>query len=642
MTPAKGYTEMKDSGIEWLGKIPNDWRTIRVKYAFKIKKEIAGELGHTVLSVTQRGIKPKDMSEKGQFSLDYSKYQLVDSGDFIMNHMDLLTGWVDISNMDGVTSPDYRVFQSSNPEQYYPDFYRYVFQTCYQQRIFYGFGQGVSGFGRWRLPAEIFLNFYLPVPPYEIQSAIASYLNTQCAKIDEIIDQANASIEDYKQWKASIIYESVTKGLNPNVEMKDSGIEWIGEVPKNWAVCKTLYALSMPISDGPHITPEFFDHGIPFISAEAVSCGNGRIDFSHKRGYISEEFYQECCKKYIPQIDDIFMIKSGATTGRVAMVDTNERFTIWSPLAVFRANRDRIVPQYLFYFLQSDAYQKQVEFGWTYGTQQNIGMRTLETLKICLPPLSTQVQIVSYLENDCAIIDQVIAKKQSLIDDLESYKKSLIYEVVTGKRRVKGTSEVMIAVLSPEILRYRKALIMLRVLDLLGSDARGRIQLQKCMFAAECLLNMPFQTQFIRYEHGPYDPDLLNIEEIVNKRGWYTVLKGSPVTYQKGKEFEEGLREYMATFSNIDVNLRKIVRFLKPMKTSQAERIATLLAAWNDFIIDGVANPTDKEIIDEVVTHWTPNKANPQYSTWQDTLCKMRKHRFVPKGSGVHTLQKEA
>lgn len=197
MAPAKGYTEMKESGIEWLGKIPNNWCTIRVKYAFRIKKVIAGELGHTVLSVTQRGIKPKDMSEKGQFSLDYSKYQLVDSGDFIMNHMDLLTGWVDTSCMNGVTSPDYRVFQSSNPEKYYPGFYRYVFQTCYQQRIFYGLGQGVSGFGRWRLPAEIFLNFYVPAPPYEIQSAIASYLDAQCAKIDEIITQAKASIEDY-------------------------------------------------------------------------------------------------------------------------------------------------------------------------------------------------------------------------------------------------------------------------------------------------------------------------------------------------------------------------------------------------------------------------------------------------------------
>ena len=113
-------------------------------------------------------------------------------------------------------------------------------------------------------------------------------------------------------------------------------------------------------------------------------------------------------------------------------------------------------------------------------------------------------------------------------------------------------------------------------------------------------------------------------------------------TYQKGNEFEKGLQEYMATFSDVDVKLEKIVGFLKPMKTSQAERVATLLAAWNDFIIDGVPNPTDKEIIDEVITHWTPNKAHPQYSTWQDTLYKMREHRFVPKGSGVHTLQKEA
>ncbi len=250
--------------------------------------------------------------------------------------------------------------------------------------------------------------------------------------------------------------------------------------------------------------------------------------------------------------------------------------------------------------------------------------------------------IAEYLDKECLHIDELIAKKESLIADLEIYKKSLIYEVVTGKRRVEDTNQMTIAILSPEIMRYRKALLMLRVLDLLGTGVRGRIQLQKCMFAAECLLNMPFHTQFIRYEHGPYDPDLPNIEEIINAKGWYTVLKGSPVSYQKGKQFEEGLREYMDTFSEIDLKLEKIVDFLRPMKTSQAERVATLLAAWNDFIIDGVSHPTDKEIIGEVVTNWTPNKANPQYSTWQDTLFKMREHRFVPKGSGVHTLQKEA
>ncbi len=219
-------------------------------------------------------------------------------------------------------------------------------------------------------------------------------------------------------------------------EMKNSGVEWIGEIPKEWKICKTLFGLSMPITDGPHTTPELYEEGIPFISAEAVSCGNGKIDFSHMRGYISEEFYQECCKKYIPKVNDIYMIKSGATTGKVAIVDTDQRFTIWSPLAVFRADLKRLVPRYLFYYFQSSAYLKQVELEWSFGTQQNIGMRVLEQLKICLPPLSEQNAIVAYLDEKCAAIDGIIAEKEALIGELENYKKSLIFETVTGKRRV--------------------------------------------------------------------------------------------------------------------------------------------------------------------------------------------------------------
>ena len=430
------YSEMKDSGVFWIGKIPSHWHCQRLKYLFAIKKEIAGELGFTVLSITQQGIKPKDMSDRGQFSLDYSKYQLVKPGDFAMNHMDLLTGGVDISKYSGVTSPDYRVFYSRNPDSICADYYKYVFQVCYRQRIFYGLGQGVAGFGRWRLPADMFLNFSLPTPPLQEQIHIAKVLNEQCATIDAIVDEAKASIDDYKRWKASVIHQAVTKGLDPDAPMKDSGIPWFGRLPAHWRITKTLHCLSMAITDGPHTTPILYDSGVPFISAEAVSCGNGRIDFTHMRGYISEDFYKECCKKYIPQIDDIYMIKSGATTGRVAIVDTDRKFTIWSPLAAFRANRSRISPKFLFYALQSDSYQKQVELGWTYGTQQNIGMRTLETLKIPLPPLTEQAVIVNFLDGKCSTIDAIISEKQSLIAELEAYKKSLIYEAVTGKRKV--------------------------------------------------------------------------------------------------------------------------------------------------------------------------------------------------------------
>lgn len=214
-------------------------------------------------------------------------------------------------------------------------------------------------------------------------------------------------------------------------EMKDSGVEWIGEIPEDWNVGKTLYALSMPITDGPHETPELFDEGIPFISAEAVSCGNGHIDFEHIRGFISQEFYEECCKKYIPQINDIYMIKSGATTGKVAKVETQKLFTIWSPLAVFRVEPQRCYYEYLYYFIQSDAYQKQIENKWTYGTQQNIGMRTLEKLMICFPSITQQKLIADYLDSKCSKIDEVIEKQQAIIEKLKEYKISIITEVVT-------------------------------------------------------------------------------------------------------------------------------------------------------------------------------------------------------------------
>lgn len=487
-------------------------------------------------------------------------------------------------------------------------------------------GSAKSTVASVRLP--MLHNFVLCLPTTKEQTSIATYLDTQCAKIDEIIAQAKSSIEDYRQWKASIIYEAITKGLDQNIELKDSGIEWIGEIPADWAIIRIKNLLT-EINDrsGTGLEqPLSMSQSLGVVPSSMIAVANPATS------YIGAK---------IVQPNDLVFNKLKAHLGVFAV--SSFRGLVSPDYAVYRAN-ERVDPKFLEYLFKTPNCIQEFK---KYITGVGAGLSRLYTndlfnIKVALPVVSVQRHIVEYLNDFCSQADALIYEKQSLIDDLEAYKNSLIYEVVTGKRRVEDTDQVTIAILSPEILRYRKALLMLRVLDLLGTGVRGRIQLQKCMFAAECLLNMPFQTQFIRYEHGPYDPDLLNIEEIINAKGWYTVLKGSPVSYQKGKQFEEGLREYMDTFSDIDQKLEKIVDFLRPMKTSQAERVATLLAAWNDFIIDGVSHPTDKEIIGEVVTNWTPNKANPQYSTWQDTLYKMREHRFVPKGSGVHTLQKEA
>ena len=202
---------MKDSGIEWIGQIPQHWDSIKLKYKFRIKKDIAGEEGFDILSVTQQGLRIKDIStNEGQLAMDYSKYQIVKPSDFVMNHMDLLTGWVDCSAYFGVTSPDYRVFVNTDQKNCNNQYYNYVFQICYKNKIFYGLGQGVSGLGRWRLQSDKFLNFRIPIPPYNEQEQIVQYINKKCSEIDKTIEDKEKLIEKLLEYKKSLIYECVT------------------------------------------------------------------------------------------------------------------------------------------------------------------------------------------------------------------------------------------------------------------------------------------------------------------------------------------------------------------------------------------------------------------------------------------------
>lgn len=207
----RGDRPMKNSGSVWFEEIPCNWVMKRIKYLFHIKKDIAGKEGYTVLSITQSGIKPKDLSKnEGQLADNYSHYQLLNPGDFAMNHMDLLTGWVDISKYSGVTSPDYRVFVLDDTEKNDSSYYLYLMQMCYFNRIFYGLGQGVSGMGRWRLQADKFLNFPVVVPPVDEQKEIVSYLNEKCKQLDTLIRNKQQYLIEIENYKKSLIYEYVT------------------------------------------------------------------------------------------------------------------------------------------------------------------------------------------------------------------------------------------------------------------------------------------------------------------------------------------------------------------------------------------------------------------------------------------------
>ncbi len=276
-----------------------------------------------------------------------------------------------------------------------------------------------------------------PLPPPDEQASIAATLDRETARIDALIQKKTRFIELLKEKRQALITHAVTKGLDPNVKMKDSGVEWIGQVPEHWAIPALKFLLSTPITDGPHETPVPAEpqDGIVFISAEAVS--SGRINFSKAWGYISRADHKRYSRKYKPQQGDIYMVKSGATTGITAMVEDNREFNIWSPLAAIRANSET-APKFLLYALRSTEFQAGVALNWSYGTQQNIGMNVLENLPLPIPPYKEQATIAATLERETARIDALIGKAEQSITLLKERRSAFITAAVTGQIDLRG------------------------------------------------------------------------------------------------------------------------------------------------------------------------------------------------------------
>ena len=425
---------MKESGIPWIPVIPSGWEVEKGKNILSLQKRPVRDTDEVVTCFRDGEVVLRSERRTDGFTMSDKEigYQGINKGDIVIHGMDGFAGSMGVSKSTGKGSP---VLVVCTPKyDAVPQYLIYYLRVLAQMNVFVALATGIRERScdlRWNKIAD--LQFIMPST--EEQQKIADFIDSKCGEIDEAIALQEEFIEELKAYKQSVITEAVTRGLNPNVKLKDSGIDWIGQIPQGWEETKVLNLLSMPITDGPHETPKLYDKGIPFISADAVS--DGYINFENKRGYISEEYYLECCKKYTPQKGDIYMIKSGASTGRTAIVETDMIFTIWSPLAVFRVNPTYLYERFLLYVLRSDGFQKQVENKWTYGTQQNIGMRALERLIVSYPTLKEQRQIADYLDDKCTEIDNLIAIKQQKIEELKDYKKSIIYEYVTGKKEVK-------------------------------------------------------------------------------------------------------------------------------------------------------------------------------------------------------------
>lgn len=427
--------QMKDSGVEWIGEIPQDWAKIRVKHAYNHHKYVVGEKSENYcrLALTLSGvIKRAKEDVKGLQPEVFGGYQILYKNELVFKLIDLenvATSRVGLSPYTGIVSPAYIVLR--NKCIAVPKFGEYFFLSMWQRCIFNQMGDdGV----RSSLNAGDLLNISYLCPSVEEQQKIANYLDEKCTEIDNAIAKTTASIEEYKKLKQAIITKAVTKGVRGNRPMKDSGIEWIGEIPSDWEICKVRHigTLQNGISKG----GEFFGSGFPFVSYGDVyrnislpACVDGLVQSS------SEEQ-----KLYSVQEGDIFFTRTSETIEEVGFSSVCEndipKATFAGFLIRLRPNKNKIYSGFSKYYFRSSHHRSFLIKEMNLVTRASLGQSLLKLMFVLLPGMNEQYEIAEYLDSKCNEIDNIISRKQQLTTELEAYKKSLIYEYVTGKKEV--------------------------------------------------------------------------------------------------------------------------------------------------------------------------------------------------------------
>ena len=422
--------QMKDSGIEWIGEIPVDWLMKRVKHIFTRKNEKVMQENPTILSLARDGVKVRDISNnEGQIAESYYNYNPVEKGDLLLNPMDLYSGAnCSISKVQGVISPAYINLRANAGIN--PTFYDYYFKVQYWLMVFFSYGKGVSYDNRWTLSAETLMNYPVVALSYEEQCKRANYLDRKCAQIDAIISKQQQIIEKLKEYKLSVITEAVTKGLDPNVPMKDSGVEWIGKVPENWQLSHIGNLVEMGSGGTPdRKKTEYWENGnIPWMSSGEI---NNEYIYSTIE-QITELGLQNSNAKILP-VNTVMLglIGQGKTKGLAAIL--KNEVCCNQNLAYLIADEKYLHYRYLFYCFKAMYFYMR---GLVGESQAGIYSYFLKKLYIPLPDTERQIKISDYLDAKCKAIKTTIAVRESIIERFTDYKRTLIYEIVTGKREV--------------------------------------------------------------------------------------------------------------------------------------------------------------------------------------------------------------
>jgi len=420
------YDKYKDSGIAWIGEIPEHWKVCKLSTLFFQHKQKNNDTQESnLLSLSYGNIKRKDINtSEGLLPESFENYNIIDKDDIVFRLTDLQNDKRSLRSAlckeRGIITSAYIVIRKrSNLNSSY---FNHLFRAYDECKVFYGLGEGV----RQGMNYDDLRNLEILLPEQTIQQSIAAYLDQKCGEIDELITLQEEMITKLQSYKQSVITEAVTKGLDKNVPLKDSGIEWIGKIPEHWNICQLKRCAN--IINGYAFNSNHFskDLGVPVIRIGDII--NEMVSFEN---IVYVQGNNELDKFQVHK-NDILIAMSGATVGKIGIYDIEDKAYVNQRVGIIRTKQYGFIKR----MFATYGFANYVTLSSAGSAQPNISSDGILNFYIPLPPISEQQTIADYLDQRCSEIDELISIKQQKIEKLKEYKKSLIFECVTGKRKV--------------------------------------------------------------------------------------------------------------------------------------------------------------------------------------------------------------
>lgn len=418
--------KMKDSGIKWIGKIPENWEFVKFNAIYNLRTEKVSDKDYPPLSVTKKGIVPQlDTAAKTN---DGDNRKLVKKGDFAINSRSDRRGSCGISKYDGSVSLINTVLYPRISKMD-PRYYDWLFHTTQFADEFYKWGHGIVD-DLWTTNWQDMKNITLILPPLLQQQTIADFLDKKCADIDKLSTQIQKEIDTLQKYRKSVITKTVTKGLDDTVPMKESGIEWIGKIPETWKLEKIKF-LTSKIQKG--LSPQYQDKGKTNIITQATFSKGYWDESSLKKAITS---HRDEKLNLVKKHDILLATTGGGVLGKTYFIKKDINYVASADVVFIRGNDKRIINKLIYYclFINYNLLNGIMAQGST--NQLHLNLNNLKNFKLPVGSIDVQQRIVNYLDNKTSQIDKIISQKQKQLSLLSDYKNSLIFEYVTGKKQI--------------------------------------------------------------------------------------------------------------------------------------------------------------------------------------------------------------